>query len=842
MPQILLAGASALALASVGGLALFYAVVLRGLPDIETLDDYRPNLITRVLDVGGNEVASFSKERRVIVPIEDVPQHVKDAFIAAEDSSFYDHEGLDYTGIVRAFIANLRSGSTRQGGSTLTQQVAKTFLLTSERTYVRKLKEAVLARRIEKHLNKNQILYLYLNQVYMGSGAYGVEAAAQTYFDKSVTGLSVAEAAMIAGVLPAPSRYSPRSNIELARRRQVFVLGRMLEDGFIDEEQYLAAREEELEVVAPEVWNEQRAANEYFVEEVRRYLVRRFGSHEVLTGGLVIHTTLDSASQRDAYLAVRKGLRDHDKRSGFRGPLGNVPEARWAEVLVQLAESNSQPSLAERGFAQGLVIEIDDDAELARLSLGPGVQTTLTLKSLAWARRPDPEIDGITPRVRRVSQALHRGDLLRLIKLGERPPEEGELSDDPNAEAQPIPIYELYQEPRAEGALIAIDLERHHLQAMIGGYGYDRSQFNRALQSRRQPGSAFKPIIYAAAMEHGHTPSSIVLDSPIVSVDGTGFQWKPENYSNKFHGPITMRQALAKSRNVATIRVLREVGLGPVHKMAKSLGIASRLEDNLGLALGNSEVSLGELVRAYTTFATGGRRIDPVFILEVRDRNGELLAAEVPLLASLEEPEEAALAEPSTPLEVFDGDIEGKDLEEFLGDIREVAYVEDTGPVLPEGYSIDPVTAYLMTDMLTAVVQSGTGHRVRALRRPVAGKTGTTNNLYDAWFVGFTPEIATGVWVGYDKARNLGKNETGSRAASPIFLDYMQHVLAGRPVVNFRYPEGIQFARIDPATGLLAPPGETYIFQPFREGTVPIEMAPRRGVGETRRVHAPRLD
>ena len=842
--QLLLASAAFAGLVLVGAWAVFYALILRDLPEIETLDDYRPNLITRVLDVDGELIATFSKEKRIVVPIEDVPQHVRDAFIAAEDSAFYDHEGLDYSGILRAFYANLKAGRVWQGGSTITQQVAKTFLLTSDRTVVRKLKDAVLAMRIEEHLNKNQILYLYLNQIYMGSGAYGIEAAASTYFDKSVGELTLAEGALIAGVVPAPSRYSPRASLERARKRQRFVLRRMLEDGFIDEARLEVALAEELTLYDPLAWSERRASASHFIEEVRRYLVARYGSDEVLTGGLTVRTTLDGARQFDAYRAVRKGLRDHDRRSGYRGPLRNLPREEWLDQLVELGESNAAPAYIERNRATALVVEVDDEAEMARLALGPGVETSLSLDDVRWAREPDPELDGITPRVRRVSQALHRGDLVSLVKVGERPPSAEELLDDPNGAPQSIPVYELHQEPLAEGALVSISLDGGHLLAMIGGYSYERSQFNRALQSRRQPGSAFKPIIYAAAMEQGYTPASIVLDSPIVSVDGTGFQWKPANYSNKFYGPITMRQALAKSRNVATIRVLRKVGLRPVQEMAKSLGIASRLEDNLGLALGNSEVTLGELVRAYSTFATGGRRIDPVFILEIRDRNGELLEKAVPLLASLEQDEDAAMqtADPNALLEVFDDEVD-PGLEQILDKIMEGEYLEDHAERrLPRGYSLDPVTAYLMTDMLRAVVQSGTGHRIRALRRPVAGKTGTTNNLYDAWFIGFTPEIATGVWVGYDTARNLGKNETGSRAASPIFLDFMQRALAGTAVRNFGYPEGIQFARIDPKTGLLAPPGDTYIFQPFREGTAPLEMAPSLQGGETRRVHAPRLD
>lgn len=847
-------------LAGVSGVALFYALVLRDLPEIHSLTDYRPNLITRVLATDGSEVASFARERRIVVPIEEIPEHVVQAFIAAEDSAFYEHEGLDYSGILRAAIANLRAGEVRQGGSTITQQVAKTFLLSSDRNFIRKLKDMVLAMRIERAFNKNEILYLYLNQIYLGSGAYGIEAAAQTYFGKPARGLSLAESALIAGLVPAPSKYTPRNSREHAFSRQRFVLRRMEEDGFIGAAQHADALDEELHFVEPER-DETSVAAAYFVEEVRRYLVRRYGADEVLTGGLLVRTTLDPARQRDAWTAVRKGLRAHDRRAGFRGPIRNVPRHEWAELLAQLGAEHAERSFGNPDLWRGLVMSVDDDAQEVRLAIGPGRETILSLEDLRWAREPDPSLDGIIPRVKHVSEALHAGDLVWLEKVGEREPEpepaqvesvddalehlfEGLEPEQPAAEPEPIPIFELYQEPEAEGSLVSIDLGSGHLVAMIGGYAFERSQLNRALQSRRQPGSAFKPIIYAAALEQGYTPATIVYDTPIVYVDeNSGFQWKPENYSDKFYGPIPLRQALAKSRNVATIKILRDIGLAPVQEMARRLGIGSVLEDNLGLALGNSEVTLGELVRAYTTFATGGRRIDPIFIVEIRDRDGVLLEEGIPLLASQEDAaehgENGAELAPEVPPANEDG---LDDLERVIGEIREVVLGEEQHARLPEGYSLDPVTAYLMTDMLRAVVEDGTGFRVRALRRPVAGKTGTTNNLFDAWFIGYTPQIATGVWVGYDAPRDLGKNETGSRAASPIFVDYMRGALEHVRIADFSVPEGIVFARVDPDTGLLAQPGdENALFQPFRDGTSPEELASQRPAsGSSGR--RPRLD
>ncbi|HKC49359.1 MAG TPA: PBP1A family penicillin-binding protein [Myxococcota bacterium] len=794
------------AVTTIVGVTLFYAVVLRDLPEINKLEDYRPNLITRVLDVDGNEVASFAKERRVVVPIEQIPKPVVEAFIAAEDGSFYEHTGLDYGGILRAAFTNFIEGRKAQGASTITQQVAKTFLLSPERSYTRKLKDMVLARRIEKALSKNDILYLYLNQIYFGAGAYGVEAASQTYFGKSARELQVNEAALLAGLVPRPAEWNPHVDPEMARRKQLLVLHRMVEQRFLAPEQHDMWAAQPMIFAKPH-WQERDSATAFFVEEVRRYLMQHFGGDEVLTGGLTVHTTLDVTQQIDAWRAVRRGLREHDRRMGYRGPLRNVPEKDWAGARAEIAAANAavlEP--AEEELRQGLVIALDDKAQKVTLALGPEPddRATLGLADVNWAAAPDPARDGMYPHVTRVSQALHKGDVV-LLERG--------------ADGK---TWSLYQKPLAEGALLAVDLEKSELKAVVGGYSFAASEFDRALQSRRQPGSAFKPIVYAAALARGFTGATIVHDTAVVyDDDANGFAWKPENYSEDFFGPITLRTALAKSRNAATIRVLSDIGLAPVQGMAKALGIESPMEMNLGLALGNSEVTLGELVRAYTAFATGGKVIDPVFVLEVRDRNGRVLAQNVHLLE--------ASKEPLTP-PVGEGADEsagpGPDLDRVMEKLR--AEVEGkTTPGLPEGYHLDPIDAYLMTDMLRAVVDEGTGTKVKALGRPVAGKTGTTNDLRDAWFIGYTPELAAGVWIGYDAARNLGKNETGGRTAAPVFLEYMKKALEQRPVQEFSVPEGVVFARVDRATGLLAPSGdENAIFMPFREGAAPTEVSP----------------
>ena len=813
-----------LALAACGALfstALFYALVLRNLPEIYSLRDYRPNLITRVYAVDGTEISTLARERRIVVPIEEVPTLVVQAFIAAEDDAFYEHEGLDYPGILRAAFANLRSGRVRQGGSTITQQVAKTFLLSSERSIVRKLKDMVLAMRIEEYLEKNEILYLYLNQIYLGSGAYGIEAASHTYFAKPVAELTLAEGALIAGLVPAPSRYTPFKRVDLARARQRFVLRRMLEKDFIDQEQHDAALDVQL-ALAERSDSDDAAAFSYFTEEVRRYLVERYGEEEVLTGGLIVKTTLDVDAQRSAYTAVRNGLRAHDRRTGFRGPIRVAPEAEWLSVAEDL-ESRFAGEEEEVGdIVEALVLEADNKKEQIRLALGLRREAVLTLEDVKWAREVDPEWDGAVPRIRRVSQALRPGYLVRLERRGTRKPTPEELESDP--EASPVETWTLFQEPLAQGALLSMDIETGNVEAMIGGYSFRGSQFNRATQMRRQPGSAFKPIIYATAMSRGYTPATIVFDTPIVYEDDeTGHTWKPGNYSDRFYGPITLREALAHSRNIATIKVLRDIGIPPVLELSESLGIGASLEPNLSLALGASEVTLAELVRAYGVFAAGGRLIEPVFLLEVRDREGALLEASVAL--PLDGQIDVASAENAS-----DDEEPKADAADVIAEIRARVDREDDPDALPEGYGLDPVSAYLMTDLLKAVVTEGTGWRIRALKRPMAGKTGTTNNLHDAWFLGFSPRTVAGVWVGFDAAHNLGKNETGSRAASPIFVDFMREALADEPREEFPIPIGVEFARIDKKTGLRAAPGaETAVFQPFRAGTAPLEYASDNG-------------
>ncbi len=812
------------------GVALFYAFVLRDLPDIRSLDDYHPNLITRVYAADGTVIGEFYTERREIVPIERIPQFVVHAFIAIEDDAFYTHEGLDYPGIARAAWRNLVAGGVKQGGSTITQQVAKTFLLTSERTWVRKLRDMVLARRIEQHLDKNEILHLYLNQIYLGSGAYGVQAAAKTYFGKPVEALSIAEAALIAGVVPAPSRYSPFANPERARQRQLTCLRRMQEEGFLSAEDTQRAIDEPWHLAAPRS-EPAVLASAYFAEEVRRYLYERFGSDLVLNGGLAVRTSLDPALQQTAWRAVRRGLREHDRRRGFRGPLRTVPEAERPAALEALARDNPPEPWADETRLSALVLSVDDARGTARLGLGGAREIELSLDDVAWAAPPNPELDGLNRKISKISSALPPGYVVEVEKTGMRAREAG---------AAPAPVFALYQEPEAQGALFSLELESGRVRALVGGYDYRDSEFDRALQSRRQPGSAFKPIVYAAALDRGWTPARIVLDTPVVYDDpATGQSWKPENYTEEFYGPITLREALAQSRNVATIRLLQDLGLPPALEMAGRLGLpAQQLGSNLSLALGTSEVTLGELVRAYAILAANGRWIEPVFISEVRDRDGNVLEKDVPLLRrrATAADAEGNPAEPNGAADVLT-------LDDVLEKLRGGAASANGTTPLPPGHVVDPVTAYLITDMMKAVIEDGTGRRARELGRPLAGKTGTTNDTIDAWFIGASPQIATGAWIGYDQVRTLGKNETGARAALPMWIEYMRAALEPYPPVDFSQPEGVVVVRIDKKSGLLAASdaSET-LFQPFRDGTQPTEFPSTAAAGSEGTGAPPRLD
>jgi penicillin-binding protein 1A len=833
--------------AGLGAALGFYLAFLRDLPDLRSVADYRPPLASRVYDRDGHLIGEFYVERRRLTPFEAVPEYVVRAFVAGEDAAFFEHSGIDMVSILRAAWVNLMAGGEiKQGASTITQQMVKGLLLSPERTLRRKIREMILARAIEQRFTKQEILYLYLNQIYFGHGAYGIGEAASTYFDKPVEQLTVSEAALLAGLPKAPSRYSPFANPKRAEERRRYVLGRMLENGYLDEAAHAAALAD-----VPVLTEGQRerdfAAAAYFTEDVRRQLFDALGGETVLKGGLDIHTTLDLELQRSATAAVRKGLVELSHRQGYRGPLRQVAREEIPAELVRVAEANGLLAPAEAGEAApaeaapaptpvpadakaaasaltpereepvtGVVLAVDAKAQTARIGLAPDVEGSARLADLDWARPFDPDRQAYT--VDSIAKVLKIGDVCEFLILA------------PEAEDPPDTLrLALHQEPLVEGALVSLELDSGEVLALVGGYDYARSQFDRATQSRRQPGSAFKPLIYAAALSKGYTPASIILDRPVVYTDEfSGQVWRPRNYGRSFYGPITLREALARSVNNATVHLFRDVGVDYVIDYAKHLGIESPLERNLSLALGSSVVSLLELTRTFAVFGHQGRRVTPIFIRRVEGRDGEVLIEKVELRVDpngaptpAEPDSEAAGLAPVAA--AFEDEAEAVPAEATPG-------TEATAPAFPAepGRLLPPEQAYLVTDMLRAVVidPHGTGGRLRELGRPVVGKTGTTNDQADAWFIGFSPDVATGVWVGHDVARFLGPGETGARAAAPIWVDYMRAALAERPVRDFPVPEAIVFARIDRKTGLLADANSTEtVIQSFLADTVPTEGA-----------------
>jgi penicillin-binding protein 1A len=798
-----LAGLVAVGAATAAG--LFYLRILRDLPDLHTLGDYRPALASVVYDRNGKPIGEFFEERRRLVSLDDVPHHVIQSFVAGEDDSFFEHGGIDYRSIIRAAWVDLTSGELAQGASTITQQTVKTLMLTPERRFDRKIKEMILARRLEQQLTKQEILYLYLNQIYFGGGAYGIGEAARTYFGKRVGDLTLSEGALLAGLPKAPSRFSPRVNPEAAEERRQYVLTRMHELGMIDADAYAQALASPPELHDPP----ERADFEvsaWFTEEVRRLLFERLPSDEILRGGLQIETTLDLDLQRAADSSLRAGLEALDHRQGYQGPLRHVEAPALAAEVARVGAENAlvdeaDPdalSAADRLAARepgksflGVVTALDTSQEQARVALAPGLEGSVPLADVKWAG--PRTFKRWRPAREHIKQVFAVGDVARFRVVE---PKSDEAEDKGGLRLS------LFQEPAVEGAVLSLEVASGEVLALVGGYDFGRSQFDRAVQARRQPGSAFKPMIYTAAIEHGYTPVSTLYDRPVIYDDPSGFTWRPENYERHFLGPIPLHEALSRSVNNATIHLLKDVGVDRVVQTARRLGIRSPLEPNLSLALGSSGVSLLELTSAYATFPAGGRRVRPVFVRRVLDREGHVLL------------ENAVLdAQPSGT----DGDGEPR-----------AAGTEARAPEPADEQLMDPADAYLMTDLLEGVIKDphGTGRSAASLGRPLGGKTGTTNDQGDAWFIGFSPDVAAGVWVGFDEKQVLGGGETGARAALPVWIDYMRSVLANTPRHDFAVPEGISFARVDRETGKLADgsSGDAY-FQAFRAGTEPTETS-----------------
>lgn len=724
-------------------LFLLWRELDKKLPPVDKLANYQPSVASQVFASDGTLIGEFFFEKRYLVPFESIPVVVRQAFIAAEDAAFYRHRGIDFPSIVRAFLNNLVAGGVVQGGSTITQQVVKALLLTPERSYERKIKEIVLSLRLERQLEKDEIFYLYLNQIYLGSGAYGVAAAAQEYFAKKVDELTLAEAAMLAGLPQAPSRYSPIRHFDRARARQLYVLDRMLAEGFIDRATHDAAVDTPVRL-AHEKGPTYQAAPDY-VEHVRRALQVRYGERAPYQLGLQIHTAVDLTMQRAAESALADGLKALDRRQrGYKGPAKHLD----GDETIRLFLDERETELDERDLAPGRSVDaVVMGTSRERLTLMIGARAAvLPVTRMEWATDWNPG-------------RFKVGDVV-LVQI-EKKGSDGLLE------------VSLDQHPEVEGAVLALESGSGYVRAMVGGYDFARSQFNRATQALRQPGSAFKPFIYSAAFDRGFTPASVVIDAPIV-FDDWDRVWKPSNYEHKWHGPTRLRDALTHSRNVISVKLARDVGLPYLTDYLQRFGFARKFPRNLSISLGTSEVTLLELVRSYDVFTTLGRRYDPIFITKITDRAGNVLEEKTP---SFEE-------------------------------------------------ALSPQTAYLVTSLMQDVIRRGTGSRAAALRRPAAGKTGTTNDAMDAWFVGFTPQLVAGAWVGFDEKKPLGRKETGGRAALPIWLSFMQKALDGKPVTDFPVPKDIVFVNIDRETGLRASPVDgDILLECFRRGSEPQQFA-----------------
>lgn len=802
-------------IAAAGGAYYFYQLIAADLPSLESLEDYTPPLASVVYDRKGRPIGEFFDERRQITPAGEIPKQVVQAFVAAEDDTFFEHSGIDYLSIVRAAWVNFSAGGKiKQGASTITQQVAKS-LVGSEKSYIRKLKDMLLAKRIEERFTKEEILYLYLNQIYFGHGAYGVGEAARSYFGKKIGDLTISEAALIAGLPKAPTDYSPMVNPAAAEQRRLYVLDRMREQGFVDRAAWEKAVAERPVLRDPREYADYAAAAG-FTEEVRRTLYKQLGSARVLRGGLRIETTVDLDLQRDAVIAVQRGLEAYERRhGGWRGPDRTVPSSQLDAAIAEVGRQNRLVPVAptqvievpENRSLLGVVTSVD--ANRARFALAPGVEGTVALEDAAWAFKPALKKEGDP---RGLDRLLKVGDVARFVlRPPPRPiakpqtpapsnvppppsaPEEGEEGPEllqaaalPSVSAGPeaarVLRWELHQVPKVEGALLSLDVATGGVLAMVGGYDFARSEFNRTTQARRQPGSSFKAFLYGAAIEAGFTPTSIVMDSPITIWDVGSMQyWSPKNYKNIYKGAVPVKEAIARSLNNAAVNVFLEVGVDPVIDYARRLGVRSPLGRHLSLSLGSTELPLVELVRAYGTFASGGTLLQPVFIRRVLARDGKALLENV-VLEELDAPPPPRAAVPALAKNAPPPPPPAPD---------------PSGFVLPS-QGLPPDEAFMMTYLLRQPVENphGTAHKAAELGRPLAGKTGTTNEQNDAWFIGFSPEVVTGVWVGFDQKKMLGDKETGGRAALPIWITYMNAALADRPASDFPMPEGIEFRRV----------------------------------------------
>jgi penicillin-binding protein 1A len=788
-------------LAAVGAIGawLVYEHYSQGLPDYYQLAAYDPPVTTRVYAGDGRLLAEYAKENRVFVPINAIPKRVINAFLAAEDKSFYSHSGIDIPGLINAVIVNVKNYGTDQrmvGASTITQQVTKNFLLTNERSVERKIKEAILALRIEKAFSKNRILELYLNQIYLGAGNYGVAAAALNYFNKSLDELTIAEAAYLAALPKAPNNYSIARHPQAAKERRDWVIGRMLEDGHITEAEAAEARNVSLEQRKRS--GEERFEADYFAEEVRRELVQRFGEAGLYEKGLTVKATVDPHLQEIADRILHKHLVAYDRTQGWRGPLAHaetMDAANPEDWKKQLETLGAIPWLDNWQAAIVLGVEASE----AKVGFLDGKEGLIQLEDLAWARKRDKD-GNLGPQVKSVADVLKVGDVVAVegkVSQEDKADQVEELMADasaaPQMKAAGLPLFLLRQIPEISGALIAMDPHTGRVLAMTGGWSYKQSEFNRATQAMRQPGSSFKPIVYLAALEAGYTPSTIILDAPIAINQGPGLPlWEPENFEKNFLGPATMRQGLQKSRNLMTIRMAQTIGMAKVAEVAERLGVVDKMYQTLAMSLGAQETTALRMVRAYAEIVNGGKKVVPTFIDRVQDAQGWT---------------------------IYRHD------ERQCDGCQMSSYDGSAPPQLPDTREqvLDPANAYQMVSMLEGVVQRGTASAVKAVGKPLAGKTGTTNDGRDVWFVGFSPDLVAGVYLGFDQPRSLGAKATGGRLSAPIFRDFMIDALADEPATPFRVPPGVRLVKVNSQTGERWVAGDEGqpIWEAFKPGTEP---------------------
>ena len=747
-------------------LLVFVAIMhySQGLRDHHELEIYQPPVTTRLYAEDGSLLAEYATQKRMFVPVEKIPLRLKQAFIAAEDKHFYSHAGIDFLGITRALLTNIQNiGRNRRamGASTITQQVAKNFFLTPERSLSRKIKEALLAHRIEQTFSKEHILELYLNEIYLGQGAYGVASASKAYFDKAMDELTLDEMAYLAALPKAPNNYHPIKKAAAAKERRDWVLGRMAEDGYI-------TFAEATEAMAVPIHMNSSASKplkegQYYAEEVRRFVVDKYGDDSINLGGLSIRTSVDPRLQKVATKALQEGLIAYDRKHGWRGPVAHVDESQEAITTLKTYADKYAPKGWRYALVQGL------NGEKAYILLTDGTKGEIPLSEMTWAKRALEEGRISKETVKTPADVLNLNDIILVSQKGE--------------------AYALEQMPAVEGALVALNPHTGRILAMVGGFAFERNQFNRVIQAERQPGSSFKPFVYLAALDSGFTPSSLILDAPLVMENPDGSKWKPQNYSRQFYGPTTLRVGIEKSRNLMTVRLAQAIGMRKILNYGKKFGISDKLEPNLATALGAGETTLMRLTTAYGMLVNGGKKITPTLIDRIQDRSGKTLykhdMRECPNCS---------------------GDEATPDLKPEIPDEREQIQ--------------DPASAYQMVNILNGVVERGTGRSAKAVKKTLGAKSGTSNDSNDAWFIGFSPDLVAGVWVGFDSPQTLGPNDTGGAVAAPIFRDFMMEALKDTPDMPFRVPDSVRLVRVNATTGKPAKAGDTnVIMEAFRPET-----------------------